>query len=85
MQQCRSASHLSVRMLNLVSVLTVATHLLAGKFVSHIDYWDAVSVLDVYSTLCCCQLNGGHSMGGGVCILGLTHKQTQHRRQISGG
>jgi hypothetical protein len=49
-QQCRGVSHLSVCMLILVLVLTVATHLLAGKFVSHIDYWDAVSVLNVCST-----------------------------------
>lgn len=56
MQQCRSVSHLSACMLLLVLVLTVATHLLAGKFVSHIDYWDAVSVLDESSTPCCCQL-----------------------------
>lgn len=67
------------------SMLTVVTCLLAGKFVSHIDYWDAVSILDVSSTPCYCHLNGGHSMNGGTKCAFSASPTNKHsmRRQTS--
>jgi hypothetical protein len=82
-QQCRGALHLSVCMVILVLVLTVATYVLAGKFVSHIDYWDAVSVLDVSPTPCYCQLNGGHSMNGGMTCAFSASPTNKHQPQTN--